>query len=844
MNAEALSGTVLGTCTLQNLIGRGGMGAVFLAQQSRPRRQVAVKVLFPMTPLQPHQRAAFLERFRRETDAAASLEHPNILPVHEYGERDGMAYLVMPYINGGTLRDELEREGQLPWSRIINYLEQMATALDFAHERGVIHRDVKPANILMTKEKRLLLTDFGLVKVVTEGRGPQSPLSQIGMPLGTPDYMAPEQVVGGEIDGRADLYALGVILYQMVTGSVPFKGDMPMKVALQHMHTPPPSPRTLRTDLPAAAEQVILRALAKRPADRYMQARDLASAFRLALDSAGVGTANMIQPVASAGEQGTRRRGLFDPKWRENVANPAAAAEEPPTDKLQLGSTMAAQFSAQTGERGKRNDIVGQTSMTIPSFSGIMTNVELPVPTIQQAHPSMGSSAEAPAAPATGFTPLPATRLRPGHKTSLRNLQPNASSAAAAPTRSNTGTLQPPQEPSPGTAAANVTRQLGPFAPAFSNGQAAGTTRQLEPVPGMNGGQTGNATRQLEPLPGMTGMLPGTEPQPGATGALQLPTGEYNGETGMLKLAQPVRVVKVPVAGQPGQYMTGILPMQPTTPEPETPASLPEKMKQNKMKTALVLAAFLILFGALAVWLTHLPGGQQLVQQVNHSGKPQPNMTATAVVRATATAQANIILTDTLSSNFHNWPVSTSGSQISVFKDGSYHITANDDTKLADALLADFTAPDKFVYTITMDEIKGKDDDPENYFGLILRYNSTQKNGQTFNSFYSLQVLHNTQGAQYELIKYHDELDDSGNVTGQRDTIWHKDVGKEYHLGQGPKNKNTISVALSGDAFTIIVNGTKIDTAHNGDLHGGQIGMMVNLKGTEVAFSNLELTQQ
>src|SRR5438874_8672266 len=143
MNAEALIGTVLGTCTLQKVIGQGGMGAVYLAQQSRPRRQVAVKVLLPMAKLTPAQRAAFLERFRRETDAAASLEHPNIVPVHEYGEREGLAYLVMPYVSGGTLRDVMEREGQILLPKSVNYLEQLAAALDFAHARGVVHRDIK-----------------------------------------------------------------------------------------------------------------------------------------------------------------------------------------------------------------------------------------------------------------------------------------------------------------------------------------------------------------------------------------------------------------------------------------------------------------------------------------------------------------------------------------------------------------------------------------------------------------------------------------------------------------------------------------------------------------------------
>src|SRR5262250_2925841 len=148
MNAEALIGTALGTCTLQQVIGQGGMGAVYLAQQSRPRRQVAVKVLLPLTPLPPNQLAAFLERFRRETDAAASLEHPNIMPVYEYGEQGGLAYLVMPFISGGTLRDIMERSDRMAFADALNYLEQMAAALDFAHAHGVIHRDIKPANML------------------------------------------------------------------------------------------------------------------------------------------------------------------------------------------------------------------------------------------------------------------------------------------------------------------------------------------------------------------------------------------------------------------------------------------------------------------------------------------------------------------------------------------------------------------------------------------------------------------------------------------------------------------------------------------------------------------------
>src|SRR5437764_12085801 len=168
----------------------------------------------------------------------------------------------------------MEHEGALALPKVVNYLEQLAAALDFAHEHGVIHRDIKPANILITSEGRLLLTDFGLVKIVVDGQTPQTRLTGAGAPVGTPDYMAPEQVIGEGVDGRSDLYSLGVILYQMVTGTTPFHGETPMQIAAQQMQSPPLSPRSLRPDLPLAAEQVMLRALAKRPADRYACCKD------------------------------------------------------------------------------------------------------------------------------------------------------------------------------------------------------------------------------------------------------------------------------------------------------------------------------------------------------------------------------------------------------------------------------------------------------------------------------------------------------------------------------------------------------------------------------------------
>jgi serine/threonine protein kinase len=298
MNIEALVGKVLSTCTLQSVIGRGEMSTVFLAQQSRPRRQVAVKVLHPTLPVAPRQRAAILERIRHEIDVIASLEHPNIIQIHEYGEYHGQAYLVMPYINGGTLHDEIERTGPLPLEKVVFYLEQMAAALRYAHRRGMIHYGIKPANILMWRGGRLLITDFGQLKHAANRSNTHMRLARSSNSgVGSLDYAAPEQVVGNDIDTRANLYSLGVILYQMVTGTVPFKGGM----AAHHQHISPQPPRAFRPDLPTMAEQVMLRALAVQPADRYQHVQEFANAFREALIVTGTSLTDLSSMFISVG---------------------------------------------------------------------------------------------------------------------------------------------------------------------------------------------------------------------------------------------------------------------------------------------------------------------------------------------------------------------------------------------------------------------------------------------------------------------------------------------------------------------------------------------------------------
>ena len=282
MDVDALVGMVLGTnCTLQKVIGEGEMGVVFLAHQLHPDRQVAVKILLPVHPPSSDQYSAFLKRFQSEIAAISSLKHPNIIQIYECGEYRNLFYLIMPYIHGGTLRDEMERDGPFPLPKALSYLEQMAAALDLAHVHGIIHGNVQPANILVQGDGQVVLTDFGMVKMLYEMNLMGTFHIRARMSIETLDYMAPEQVVGDKINTHTDLYALGVVLYQMLTGRVPFQSSM----VGQHQYTQPHAPHLLRSDLPMAAERVILKALATSPTNRYAHAEDFAHAFRMALQT-------------------------------------------------------------------------------------------------------------------------------------------------------------------------------------------------------------------------------------------------------------------------------------------------------------------------------------------------------------------------------------------------------------------------------------------------------------------------------------------------------------------------------------------------------------------------------
>jgi tRNA A-37 threonylcarbamoyl transferase component Bud32 len=275
-----LVGQTLGKYRLIEKLGQGGMAQVYRAYQPDLDRAVAIKVLHPHLTGD----AEFAARFRREAQAVAALEHPNIVRVYDFDTADDLAFLVMEYARGIGLKEQLRelhnRGERLPRARVAQIIHDLADALDYAHARGIIHRDLKPANVILTANDRAVLTDFGIARMIDA-----TAITGSHDTLGTPAYMSPEQGRGEPGDARSDVYALGVMLYQLVTGKLPFDADTPYAIVLKHITAPLPSPRSRVPDLPESIERVILKSLAKNPDDRFQTAGDLARALQLAMDA-------------------------------------------------------------------------------------------------------------------------------------------------------------------------------------------------------------------------------------------------------------------------------------------------------------------------------------------------------------------------------------------------------------------------------------------------------------------------------------------------------------------------------------------------------------------------------
>jgi eukaryotic-like serine/threonine-protein kinase len=304
---------------LHRKLAQGGMANVYLARDLLLDRPVAVKVLFP-----EHARDdAFVERFRREATAAANLNHPNVVAIYDWGQQHGTYYIVMEYVEGRPLSDIIRTEGPLHPDRAAEITADVASALAFAHRNGVVHRDVKPGNILITGTGQVKVADFGIAQASSNADATQN-LTQAGAVMGTATYFSPEQAQGLPVDPRSDLYSLGCVLYEMLTARPPFAGDSPVAIAYKHVQEQPFPPSTINPTVPAALEAVDMKLLQKDPADRYASADDLRADLRRFLENQPVLALGAAGAAATVAGVGAGLAALGD----ATVAVPAAA---PPT---------------------------------------------------------------------------------------------------------------------------------------------------------------------------------------------------------------------------------------------------------------------------------------------------------------------------------------------------------------------------------------------------------------------------------------------------------------------------------------------------------------------------------
>lgn len=285
---------------LYRKLGRGGMAEVYLARDQMLDRAVAVKVLFPALATDP----GFVERFRREAQAAASLTHPNIVNVFDWGEANGTYFIVMEYVEGESLADMIQGHGRLNPDRAAEIGGEIASALDFAHRSGgVIHRDIKPGNVLITREGAVKVADFGIARAISDSSAERG-LTKTGSVMGTATYFSPEQARGGTVDPRSDVYSVGCVLYEMITGHPPFAGESAVVIAYKHVQEMPAAPRMVDPALPETLEAIILKCLAKNPANRYPSANDLRADLRRYLDGARIMAEPVMVPPVDAGTTG------------------------------------------------------------------------------------------------------------------------------------------------------------------------------------------------------------------------------------------------------------------------------------------------------------------------------------------------------------------------------------------------------------------------------------------------------------------------------------------------------------------------------------------------------------
>ena len=377
---------VTGEYRIVRLLGRGGMGMVFLAQDLTLEREVAIKVLPPDFSSDPQ----VIKRFQQEAKTAAKLDHPNIIPIYRVESAEGLNFFVMKFISGTSLEDVLESKQPLSYDYIQRILAEAARALGHAHSRKVVHRDVKPANIMFDHDGRVMLTDFGISKALQSAGG----LTGTGMIVGTPHYMAPEQAKGQPVDGRADQYSLGIVGYRLLSGMLPFSGDSVHTILYKHIFEPAPNVAALRPGIPRNLTDAIQRALSKEPAERFPSMEAFADAVRATpAPDPGDATTPLPAPAPIPPTLETKRRRTALPLVAFAVVALAAAgawfglrgrtAAPPPPTPAPVDSTTIARASETTTQTPQSTVAVGSHDLPETTVTHPVRDLSTPAPPLQ-----------------------------------------------------------------------------------------------------------------------------------------------------------------------------------------------------------------------------------------------------------------------------------------------------------------------------------------------------------------------------------------------------------------------------------------------------------------------------
>jgi predicted Ser/Thr protein kinase len=449
--------------TIEKELGRGGMAVVYQGREKGLEREVAIKVLPPEMALQ----GGTADRFRREARLAAALDHANIIPIYRVGEAGGLHYMAMKFVRGRALDSVIEQQGALPAPLVVRVLHAAASGLAYAHEHHIVHRDIKGANILIELDGRVLVSDFGIARAMTE-----TSITASGMVIGTPNFMSPEQCGGQKVGPQSDQYSLGVLAFQMLSGQLPFEADDIMQVIQHHYMTPPPDLRTIRDGLPEDLLAVVYRALAKKPTDRFASTQEMADALEAIPQTADERRESLVllKQLANGNAIPTVRTGSLPPLALATGADAVAAA----------AAATVALGRARPARRGRLAVFAAGGVVAVLAGAGVVWQFALRSPAVQPVAPGTRAGAEQPATPGSTTAPGPgaAQPAGPGGGAARQTTQQPASEPAA----SKRLTREQPAAPAPAAPGTLLIRTTPASAQVFVNDETwplGGATRRL-----------------------------------------------------------------------------------------------------------------------------------------------------------------------------------------------------------------------------------------------------------------------------------------------------------------------------------------------------------------------------